>query len=118
MPDDRKNTYLGLATFAALMFSVVAIPVMGAISDRISLPLGRRMPYIVVGTILACVLMPAMVMTDNYIVFVMVLIGVTLGVSIAQGPYQAFIPDSVHPDRRRGGIPGQRLSSRYWASRL
>ena len=100
VPDDRKNTYLGIATFAALMFSVVAIPVMGAISDRIRLPLGRRMPYIVAGTILACVLMPAMVMTNNYIVFVMVLIAVTLGVSIAQGPYQAFIPDGVPPDRR------------------
>lgn len=100
VPDDRKNTYLGIATFAALMFSVVAIPTMGAISDRIHLPLGRRMPYIVIGTIVACVLMPAMVMTDNYILFVLVLVAVTLGVSIAQGPYQAFIPDSVPPDRR------------------
>ena len=98
--DDRKNTYLGIATFAALMFSVVAIPAMGALSDRIRLPFGRRMPYIVIGTILACVLMPAMVMTDNYILFVLVLIAVTLGVSVAQGPYQAFIPDSVAPDRR------------------
>ena len=100
VPGDRKNTYLGIATFAALMFSVVAIPTMGALSDRIRLPFGRRMPYIVIGTILACVLMPAMVMTDNYILFVLVLIAVTLGVSIAQGPYQAFIPDSVPPDRR------------------
>ena len=100
VPGDRKNTYLGLATFAALMFSVVAIPSMGALSDRIRLPLGRRMPYIVIGTILACVLMPAMVMTDNYIIFVLVLVAVTLGVSIAQGPYQAFIPDSVPPESR------------------
>ena len=101
VPGDRKNTYLGLATFSALMFSVVAIPAMGALSDRIRLPFGRRMPYIILGTIVACVLMPAIVITDHYIVFVLILVAVTLGVSIAQGPYQAFIPDRV-PAARRG----------------
>ncbi len=100
VPGDRKNTYLGIATFAAMMFSVVAIPAMGAVSDRIRLPFGRRVPYIVIGTVLACILMPAMALTNDYILFVLVLIAVTLGVSVAQGPYQAFIPDSVPADRR------------------
>jgi MFS family permease len=100
VPDDRKNTYLGLATFAALMFSVVAIPAMGALSDRVRLPYGRRMPYMVLGTILACALVPALVATDHYILFVLLLVVITLGVCIAQGPYQAFIPDGVPPARR------------------
>ena len=100
VPDDRKNTYLGIATFAALMFSIVVIPAMGAVSDRIRMPFGRRIPYIFLGTILACLLVPAMVAIDNYIVFVLILMAVIFGVSIAQGPYQAFIPDIVAPDRR------------------
>ena len=115
VPGDRKNTYLGIATFAALMFSVVAIPAMGALSDRIRLPFGRRMPYIVIGTILACVLMPAMVMTDNYILFVLVLVAVTLGVSIAQGPTKRSFPTAC-PPTGEAWHRGQRLCWRYWAS--
>ena len=110
VPADRKNTYLGLATFSALMISVVAIPAMGAVSDRVRLPYGRRIPYIVLGTVLACVLLPALAITSNYVLFVFILVAITIGVSVAQGPYQAFIPDKT-PEASRGMASGTKTVS-------
>ena len=99
--EDRKNTYLGLATFAAMMVALVAQPVAGTLSDRHRLPFGKRHPFILVGTLIACLLLPGLVLTENFVVFLLVLAVITMGINIAQGPFQAFIPDLV-PSGKQG----------------
>ena len=55
VPDSKKNTYLGLLTFAGLVTAMIVQPLSGAISDRWQSRYGRRRPLMVAATILECV---------------------------------------------------------------
>ena len=55
VPDSKKNTYLGLLTFAGLVTAMIIQPLSGAISDRWQSRYGRRRPLMVAATILECV---------------------------------------------------------------
>src|SRR3989339_319713 len=46
----RKNTALGLLTFAGLLLATVVQPLSGAISDGWTSRFGRRTPWILLGT--------------------------------------------------------------------
>jgi Na+/melibiose symporter-like transporter len=105
VPEAQKNTYLGILTFTGLALAVLVQPVAGAISDRSNLTIGRRRPFILVGTLLALLFLPGIGLANN---FVMILIGYCLlqvASNIAQGPFQAFIPDLV-PNHRKGVASG------------
>ncbi|MBM3166176.1 MAG: SLC45 family MFS transporter [Chloroflexi bacterium] len=101
IPEAQKNTYLGILTFTGLALAVLVQPVAGAISDRSDFPLGRRRPFILVGTLLALLFLPSIGLANS---FVFLFIGYCLlqcACNIAQGPFQAFIPDLV-PAHRKG----------------
>src|SRR3990170_947919 len=50
---ERKNTALGLTTAAGLLVATLVQPVVGGFSDRTAGRLGRRIPYFIVGAVLA-----------------------------------------------------------------
>jgi len=105
VPEAQKNTYLGILTFTGLALAVLIQPVAGAISDQSSFPIGRRRPFILVGTLLALLFLPSIGLANN---FILILLGYCLlqcACNIAQGPFQAFIPDLV-PSHRRGVASG------------
>ena len=65
IPYILENVF-GLGTFSANaimsidnILAIFMLPLFGAISDRTKTPLGKRTPYILVGTILAVILMVA-----------------------------------------------------------
>ena len=41
VPDEKKNTYLGLLTFVGLIIAMIVQPISGALSDRWESRLGR-----------------------------------------------------------------------------
>ena len=49
--NDTKGSILGLALAVGAIISMVAAPALGALSDRIRLPGGRRKPWVVIGTL-------------------------------------------------------------------
>jgi Na+/melibiose symporter-like transporter len=49
--DEVKGTYLGQMRLVALMVAVLAQALAGLVSDRSTLPWGRRRPFIVAGTL-------------------------------------------------------------------
>jgi Na+/melibiose symporter-like transporter len=49
--NDVKGLWLGLVLGAGALISMIAAPALGALSDRIKLPGGRRKPWVVIGTI-------------------------------------------------------------------
>jgi len=105
VPEAQKNTYLGILTFTGLALAVLIQPIVGAISDRSSFRLGRRRPFILVGTLLALLFLPSIGLANN---FALMLLGYCLlqcASNIAQGPFQAFIPDLV-PSHRKGVASG------------
>ena len=103
VPDELKNTYLGLIGLVALAVAMIVQPVAGHISDR-TLPIwGRRTPYIAVGSLLTCVAVFAIGGASTYLVLVLAMIAYQVCINTALGPYQALIRD-LAPRARRGVV--------------
>ncbi|MFC2062691.1 MFS transporter [Chloroflexota bacterium] len=101
----QKNTYLGLITFSGLILAMLIQPIAGAISDRSGFKWGQRRPYILMGTLLLILLLPGVSLVGSYAAILVIYCLMQFGSNVAQGPYQAFIPDLV-PEGRRGLASG------------
>ena len=103
--ESQKNTYLGLLTLSGLLLAMAIQPIAGAISDRSSFRWGRRRPYILLGSIIALFLIPGIGFVGSYVAIFAVYCLLQVSANIAQGPYQAFIPD-LAPEDKRGVASG------------
>jgi len=78
------------------VLALFMLPIFGAISDRTNTRIGRRMPFIIVGTILACVFALAMAVADrmqSLALFIAALALVLLSMSTYRSPAVALMPD-------------------------
>jgi len=96
----EKNTYLGLLTFAGLLLAMIVQPIAGAISDRSGFKWGRRRPYILIGSLIGILLLPGIGLFQSYIALFIIYCLLQMTSNVAQGTYQAFIPDLVPQDRK------------------
>jgi Na+/melibiose symporter-like transporter len=103
--ESQKNTYLGLMTLSGLLLAMAVQPIAGAISDRSSFRWGRRRPYILLGGIVVLLLIPGIGIVESYAAIFLVYCLLQVSANMAQGPYQAFIPDMA-PEERRGLASG------------
>jgi Na+/melibiose symporter-like transporter len=108
VPEAQKNTYLGLLTLSGLLLAMFIQPIAGAVSDRSDFRWGRRRPYILVGGIIALLLIPGIGLAGTYAAIFAVYCLLQVASNIAQGPYQAFIPELVPADKRgrASGVKG------------
>jgi MFS family permease len=109
--EELKNTFLGVLGFSGLMVAALVQLVVGWFSDRTRSPLGRRIPYLLWGSVFACVGIAGFGFATHYLVSenisftakYMALLGVWLfiqmNINIAYGPYQALIRDLVPAGR-------------------
>jgi Na+/melibiose symporter-like transporter len=106
--ESQKNTYLGLLTLSGLFLAMFVQPLAGAVSDRSNLKWGRRRPYILVGGIIAALFIPGIGIAGKYATIFIVYCLLQIFSNVAQGPYQAFIPELVPPDKhgRASGVKG------------
>ena len=93
---------------------VTLLPVFGALSDKVHTKLGRRMPFIVAGTILAVIFMMLLPMIDNaekarwntgesfsnQVIFLAVLFFTLVSMGLYRSPAVALMPD-VTPNHLR-----------------
>ena len=57
--DSRKVQYLvGIMMAIDNLAALILLPIFGALSDKTNTPIGKRMPYILVGTLVVCALFP------------------------------------------------------------
>ena len=105
VPEAQKNTYLGIMTFCGMLLAILVQPLAGAISDRSSFRLGRRRPFILVGTLLALLIIPSIGFADTFLFLFTGYCLLQCVCNIAHGPFQAFIPDLV-PQEQRGAASG------------
>ena len=96
----QQSTYLGLITFAGLIIAMLVQPVAGAISDRAGFRWGRRRPLIALGSIAAVLLLLGMGAAASYTAIFALWCLAQMSLNVAQGPFQAFIPDLVPPGKR------------------
>ena len=115
-----QNTYhLGETMTGAVMaldnvLAIFLLPVFGALSDKVHTKLGRRMPFIVAGTILAVIFMMMLPMIDNaekarwstgesfsnQVIFLAVLFFTLVSMGLYRSPAVALMPD-VTPNHLR-----------------
>jgi MFS family permease len=100
-----KNTALGLITAAGLLVATLTQPVIGALSDRTRAPLGRRVPYMIVGSLLAIVFLFVVALAPTIGVLLLGVLAYQFGANTAQAPWQALLPDQL-PASLRGAASG------------
>ena len=103
---DVKGSMLGLALGAGAFMSIIVAPAIGAFSDRIKLPGGRRKPWMVIGTVgnviglfgLAYFIQPGN--PESLGTWTIAFLWVEFFNNLATAPYSALIPDMVPPEQR------------------
>jgi MFS family permease len=95
VPDTRKNTYLGLLTFAGLAIAMIIQPISGALSDGWVSRFGRRRPLMVVGTLFDFIFLSILAWGGGFIWLIIGYIGLQFSSNIAHGPLQGLLPDRV-----------------------
>jgi MFS family permease len=107
----QKATYLGRLRLASLMIALLAQALMGLVSDRSTLPWGRRRPFVAVGTLFSCIFIVLVGFTagmeglSGYWVLFVVIMMLQLASNTAQAGEQGIIPDLV-PEEKRGRFSG------------
>ena len=102
---ENKGTFLGLLLFSGLLVAVVVQPLMGAVSDRSTFRIGRRRPYMVVGSLLSAGFLLLIGAAGTFPLLFAAFIMLQISANSAHGPYQGVIPDLV-PLRQRGRASG------------
>lgn len=95
VPDAKKNTYLGLLTFAGLIIAMLVQPISGALSDGWKSRLGRRRPLIVLGTLFDFLFLSILAWVGGFIWLFIGYVGLQFSSNIAHGPMQGLLPDRV-----------------------
>ncbi len=104
--DVTKGETLGNVVLFGAFISMVIAPLYGAWSDRIKTRFGRRVPFLVVGTLLNVVCLIGMAYLprkgdpSSLPLFILVFMAVNLFNNMATAPFSALIPDVVPPDQR------------------
>ena len=99
VPDSKKNTYLGLLTFAGLVTAMIVQPLAGAISDRWQSRYGRRRPLMLGATILECVFLLILGWSGGLAWLCIGYLGLQVFSNTAQGPLQGLLRDRVPPSQ-------------------
>jgi len=102
---ENRNTALGLIAAAGLLVATLTQPIIGALSDRTKAPLGRRVPYMIVGTLLAVAFLFVVALAPSIGVLLVGVLVYQFGANTAQAPWQALLPDQL-PASLRGAASG------------
>ncbi|HLO30801.1 MAG TPA: MFS transporter [Anaerolineales bacterium] len=95
VPDAKKNTYLGLLTFAGLIIAMAVQPIAGALSDGWKSRFGRRRPLVAFGTLFDFVFLSVLAWAGGLVWLFIGYIGLQFSSNIAHGPMQGLLPDRV-----------------------
>ncbi len=97
------ETATGVVMAADNVLAVFLLPLLGAASDRVNTPLGKRTPFIIVGTAIAVVFMLILPVTTSLTMFVIMLGATLLAMALYRSPAVALMPDlTPKPLRSKG----------------
>ena len=94
-PESLKNTYLAMLGMGGLLVAAIIQPLIGRISDRTRSPLGRRVPYIIAGTVVVCASLVLTLLAPNFAALFCAWMFIQANLNIAYGPGMALIRDLV-----------------------
>ena len=96
-------TVTGVVMAMDNVLAIFLLPLFGALSDKTNTRLGKRTPFILIGTIFAAILLVILPIADrkvNLILFVVVLFCTLLAMGFYRSPSVALMPD-LTPNRLR-----------------
>ena len=100
------ETLTGAIMAADNVLALFLLPIFGTLSDKVDTPIGKRMPFILTGTVLACILLfllPSADNSRNLPLFVISLFLVLVSMGLYRSPAVALMPDlTPKPLRSRG----------------
>ncbi len=100
------ETMTGTIMAADNVLALFLLPIFGTLSDKVDTPIGKRMPFILGGTTLACILLFLLPVADNrrnLPLFVISLLLVLISMGLYRSPAVALMPDlTPKPLRSRG----------------
>ena len=91
--DKAKNTAYGMLTFAGLLIAMVIQPLSGTLSDRTRHRLGRRRPWIILGTLAGIAFLWIMIVAGRLWIVAIGYFGLQFCSNLAHGAAQGLIPD-------------------------
>ncbi len=103
-----RSTLIGLVMTIDNILAIVLLPYLGALSDRTSTRLGRRRPYILVGSVLALVFflfIPWITALQRLGLMMLVIILMNFSMAVFRSPVIALMPD-ITPSRFRSQANG------------
>lgn len=101
-PESLKNSYLAALGMGGLLVAALVQPLIGRLSDRTRSPLGRRVPYIVGGTVVVCASLVLTLLAPNFVTLFAAWMFIQANLNVAYGPGMALIRDLV--PRTRVGL--------------
>jgi MFS family permease len=105
VPEAQKGAYLGLLFAAGAVMAMVVSPISGALSDRSTLPMGRRRPFVIAGVLVNVLGLMVMGHASAYAWYVGGLAVVQAATNFAGGAFNGLIPDRI-PQSQRGVASG------------
>jgi len=103
---DVQGTVLGAVLAIGAFVSMVVAPVFGALSDRFVTRIGRRSPWIILGTVMnvigifGLIYFPRANDLSSLPLFILAFMWVEFWNNVATAPFSALIPDVVAPNQR------------------
>ncbi|GAB4456390.1 MAG: MFS transporter [Armatimonadaceae bacterium] len=99
VPVDEKGTYLGYIGIAGAIATTVVQLLVAPASDASANPQGRRHPFIIWGVAFNVLASVGFALAGNFWMLAVCFFGVQLFLNVANGPYQALLPDNVRPSQ-------------------
>lgn len=90
------ETVTGVIMAADNVLALFLLPLFGSLSDKVDTPIGKRMPFILIGTACSFVFMMMLPIADrstNLVLFVIALFAVLLSLGLYRSPAVALMPD-------------------------
>ena len=98
-PEGYKNSYLTVLGISGLLIAALMQPIIGPMSDRTRSFLGRRVPYLLWGTVFACAGLAGVRLAPNFPVLFGVWMFIQCNLNVAYGPGLALVRDLVPLNR-------------------
>ena len=102
---EHKVFALAVVTLTGAAVSMVLNPLWGAFSDRTTLRMGRRLPWVLGGLVGGVVGMGLLSLADSVLMMVLAWCVAQAGLNAMLAAITATVPDQV-PTRQRGGVGG------------
>ncbi|MBI3158508.1 MAG: MFS transporter [Chloroflexi bacterium] len=104
-PSGFHNTYLGLLTFVWSTITIVNLPLVGALSDATSSPLGKRIPFFILGAAGMSLAVVAVAFAPSLGILVLAVVFLSLFDDTIIAPWLAYFRESI-PAGQRGEAAG------------